>query len=325
MSKIACSFAAVGPDIMVQSPQKFYKRVGIDISGSGLTAAVVDADNKLGAVKTIGQGYGIDLVADISKLVDELKLEHHDFQTLGISIPGLIDKKEKKVAYAANIPTSSDIDLVREVNAATGLSVVLENDANAAAYGEFVLGAGRESTNMFYVTLGEGVGGAFILDGKIWRGSGGFAGEFGYVAINSEGRRLEQVASARNIVRRTQSRFHQDSTSSLNKIPEESITLDDIIAAAEREDDFAQMMLERTGMYIGTAIASVINLLNIEKIVIGGEIMKAKHLVLDAIIARARDLSFPRAFGSTEIGQGELGANAAAVGAAFIGGQGYTE
>ncbi len=104
----------------------------------------------------------------------------------------------------------------------------------------------------------------------------------------------------------------------MNKLAEESITLDEIIAAAEREDDFAQMMLERTGMYIGTAIAGVINLLNIEKIVIGGEIMKAKHLVLDAIIARARDLSFPKAFESTEIVQGELGANAAAVGAAFI-------
>ena len=164
------------------------------------------------------------------------------------------------------------------------------------------------------------MGGAFILDGKVWRGAGGFAGEFGHVAINSEGRRLEQVASSRNIVRRTQSRFHQDSTSSLNKLAEESITLDDIIAAAEREDDFAQMMLERTGMYIGTAIASVINLLNIEKIVIGGEIMKARHLVLDAIIARSRDLSFPKAFESTEIVQAEIGNEAAAAGAALLAG-----
>lgn len=307
---------------MVESPQQSDKRVGIDISDKGLTAVVIDADNELAAVKTTGRSDADDPVAGISKLVDELRSELHDFQTIGIAVPGLIDKKTNRVAYSAHFPAYSDVDLVREVNAATGVSAVLENDANAAAYGEFALGAGRGSTNIFYVTLGEGVGGAFILDGKIWRGSGGFAGEFGYVAINSEGRRLEQVASARNIVRRTQSRFHQDSTSSLNKIPEESIILDDIIAAAEREDDFAQMMLERTGMYVGTAIASVINLLNIERIVIGGEIMKAKHLVLDAIIARARDLSFPKAFQSTEIVQGELGENAAAVGAAFIGGLG---
>jgi len=310
---------------MVDSPQRYNQRVGIDISDKGLTGVVIDADNTISAIKTTHLSEPADLVGSVSKLLDELRSEHRDFQTVGISVPGLVDKKTHRVAFAANFPTYSDVDLVHDVNAATGVSVVLENDANAAAYGEFALGAGRGSTNMFYVTLGEGVGGAFILDGKIWRGSGGFAGEFGYVAINSEGRRLEQVASARNIVRRTQSRFHQDSTSSLNKLPEESITLDHIIAAAEREDDFAQMMLERTGMYIGTAIASVINLLNIEKIVIGGEIMKAKHLVLDAIIARARDLSFPRAFRSTEIVQGELGDDAAAVGAAFIGALGDQE
>jgi glucokinase len=286
---------------------------------------MINGDDVLTDVRTVNWGDAEEPVAGVSKLVEDLRSERHSFQTLGIAIPGLIDKNTNRLAYSANFARFSDVDLVREVNAATGLSVFLENDANAAAYGEFALGAGRGSTNMFYVTLGEGVGGAFILDGKIWRGAGGFAGEFGYVAINSEGRRLEQVASARNIVRRTQSRFHQDSTSSLNKLPEESITLDDIIAAAEREDDFAQMMLERTGMYIGTAIASVINLLNIEKIVIGGEIMKAKHLVLDAIISRARDLSFPKAFQSTEIVQGELGDNAAAVGAAFIGGKGDPE
>jgi glucokinase len=162
------------------------------------------------------------------------------------------------------------------------------------------------------------VGGAFIFDGEIWRGESGFAGEFGYVPINSEGTRLEDVASTANIIRRTRSRFHQDSTSSLNKLTEESITLAEIIHAAANDDDFAQMMLERTGMYAGTAVASVINLLNIEKIVVGGEIMQAKHLVLDAIIERARELSFSPSFQSTAIVEGELGINAAAIGAAFI-------
>jgi glucokinase len=149
-------------------------------------------------------------------------------------------------------------------------------------------------------------------------GASGFAGEFGYVSINSAGMRLEEVASSANIVRRTRSRFHQDSTSSLNKLAEESITLQDIISAAEREDDFAQMMLERTGRYVGTALAGVINLLNIEKIVVGGEITQAKHLVLDAIKDRARELSFAPAFQSTTIVEGELGENAAAIGAAFV-------
>lgn len=305
---------------MVESFPQSKNRVGIEISDKRLTGVIVDDKDTVVSVKVIDREEIEDAVTGVADLVNAFRSEMHSFQSVGIAVPGLIDKKTRRVAYSTSFPGYSDIDLVRDVNAATGLAVVLENDANAAAYGEFALGAGRGAKDLFYVTLGEGVGGAFILDGKIWRGAGGFAGEFGYVAINSEGRRLEQVASSRNIVRRTQSRFHQDSTSSLNKIAEESITLDDIIAAAEREDDFAQMMLERTGMYIGTAIASVINLLNIEKIVIGGEIMKAKHLVLDAIIARSRDLSFPRAFESTEILQAELGTEAAAIGAAFIAG-----
>ena len=165
------------------------------------------------------------------------------------------------------------------------------------------------------------MGGAFIFGGEIWRGVSGFAGEFGYVPINSEGMRLEEVASTANILRRTRSRFHQDSTSSLNKLGEESITLTDIIAAAGEDDDFAQMMLERTGVYVGTAIASVINLLNPERIVVGGEIMQAKQLVLDAIIERARELSFAPSFDAASIVEGELGDYAAAAGAALLTGQ----
>jgi glucokinase len=171
---------------------------------------------------------------------------------------------------------------------------------------------------MFYATIGTGIGGAFIFSGKIWRGISGFAGEFGYVAVNSDGMRLEDVASADSIARRTRNRFHQDRTSSLNSLREDQISLADIIDAARRNDDFAQMMLRRTGVYVGTAIADVINLLNIEKIVIGGEIMHAEHLVLDAIVQRARELSFAPSFENARIAGGQLGENAAAVGAALL-------
>lgn len=219
------------------------------------------------------------------------------------------------------MPEHSDSDIVREIRSAAGVDVVIENDANAAAYGEFKLGAGRGSRNLFYITLGEGVGGAFIFDGEIWRGAAGFAGEFGYVPIDAEGTRLEDFASRANIVRRVKSRIHQDNTSSLNNIGEDEITLDAIISAAKKDDDFAQMMLKRTGTYVGSAVASVINLLNIERIVIGGEIMTAKHLVADAIIQRCKELSFRPSFDSTKIVEGKLGENAAAIGAALLAGQ----
>ena len=186
----------------------------------------------------------------------------------------------------------------------------MENDANAAAYAEHKLGAGRGSKHMFYATIGAGVGGAFIIDGRVWDGAAGFAGEFGYVAVNSDGMRLEEVASSDNIVRRTRDRFHQDNTSSLNKLAEQSITIDDILRAAVADDDFARLMLERTGNYIGTAVASVINLLNIETIVIGGPTMLAGNVLLNAIIRSARELSFTPSFESTLILAGELGESA---------------
>lgn len=302
---------------MVDSANLADRRVGIEISGTTLHAVVISGDDRIMASRTTEIGQTENTVPELIALVSSLTSEVGKFERFGIAVPGLVDRKTGRVEYSANIPRHSDFDLVGELKKATGLEVLIENDANAAAYGEFKLGAGRGSRDMFYATLGEGVGGAFIFDGEIWHGASGFAGEFGYVPINSEGTRLEEVASAANIIRRTRSRFHQDSTSSLNKLTEESIKLSDIIAAAEKDDDFAQMMLERTGNYVGTGVASVINLLNIEKIVVGGEIMQAKNLVLNAIIERARELSFVPSFESTLIVAGELGENAAAAGAAF--------
>ena len=112
-----------------------------------------------------------------------------------------------------------------------------------------------------------------------------------------------------------------DSTSSLNSLPNHTITLEAVIEAAEKKDDFAQMMLQRTGSYVGTAIASVINLLNIEKIVVGGPIMRAEKVVLNAIRERAREITFAPSFASTAIVAGELGADAAAIGVAYLAGE----
>lgn len=293
------------------------QRLGVEVSKFGLRAVVISGAGQIAASRTAECG-GDETVSSLLQLIDDLRNEFGEFSSLGIAVPGLIERATGRVAFSAHIPEHAAVDLAKEISSATGLVAVIENDANAAAYGEYKIGAGRDSRNMFYATLGDGVGGAFIFDGEIWRGAAGFAGEFGYVPIDSEGLKLEEVASSENIIRRTRNRFHQDSTSSLNKLEEEAITLDDIIAAAEAEDDFAQMMLSRTGTFVGTAIASVINLLNIEKIVVGGEIMRAKHLVLDAIIASARQMAFEPAFNSTVIVEGELGSDAAAVGAAFL-------
>lgn len=296
------------------------RRIGIEVSRTAITSAVVDGSGSVVDTRTEAISVGADVAAQLASTAKALQSEFAPVTSLGLALPGLVDRSTRRVAYSANVPAHSETDLLSAIKEATGLDAAFENDANAAAYAEAKLGAGRGSKDLFYATLGDGVGGAFIFGGEIWRGASGFAGEFGYVTINSEGARLEDVASSANIIRRTRSRFMQDSTSSLNKLSEEQIGLPEIIEAAANADDFAQLMLERTGTYVGTGIATVINLLNVELVVVGGEIMQAKHLVLDAIIDRAREFAFKPAFDSTTIVEGELGTAAAAIGAALLSG-----
>jgi len=293
-------------------------RVGIEICSTTIDAVVIDGSNKVQVARKVPLKPDASLAEQLADIISGLKTASVEFSTIGVAVPGLVDRKNQRVAYSANMPENSAVDLVSDLQTATGLKIYIENDANAAAYGEYKLGAGRGSKHMFYATLGEGIGGAFIFNCELWRGAAGFAGEFGYVPINSEGIKLEEVASAPNVVRRTKERFYQDSTSSLNSLPNHTITLDAIIDAAEKNDDFAQLMLHRTGSYVGTAIASVINLLNIEKIVVGGAIMRAQNVVLKAITERAKEITFAPSFASTSILAGELGENAAAIGVACL-------
>lgn len=289
---------------------------GIEISSSRILAVGLDRGNniidKLETARA-GRSEAPDQLAEFAgEAARKLGVSR-----VGIAVPGLVSRETGSVAFSASMPENISVDFAASIGAA-GVEAFVENDANAAAYAEFTIGAGRGGQNMFYATIGEGVGGAFVIDGRIWRGSAGYAGEFGYVAINSEGMRLEDVASSANIVRRTRTRYNRDSTSSLSRLPEEQIGIRDIVSAADDGDDFAKLMLERTGTYIGSAIASVINLMNIERIVVGGEIMHARHFVIDAIVNRARELSFTPSFEKTDIVAGELDDAAAAIGAALL-------
>jgi glucokinase len=239
----------------------------------------------------------------------------------GIAVPGLVNRAAHRVEVSPDLPGLARDDLQRDLAAAFKAPVWLDNDANAAAYGEFTRGAGRGCRDMFYATIGAGVGGALILGGQVWRGAAGYAGEFGHVTINVENdTTLEYMASAANIVRRTHDRLMRDSTSSLSQLGEkEDFTALDIARAARAGDDFALMMMARTGKFIGTALAGVINLLNIERIVIGGEVTaEANNTLLTPIAKEAERLSFSPSFAVTQIVAAELGPEAVAVGAALL-------
>ncbi len=294
------------------------KAVGLEASSNQITAVALDPNGGVADKRSIEVTSGSDVFEELARTMSFVKAASPQIERVGLAVPGLVDREGGRIVHTTIRSIRNQSDIANALRSASGLEVVVENDANAAAIAEQKGGAGRGSANIFYITVGEGIGGAIIINGELWRGDSGFAGEFGSIALNSEGMRLEDIASAGSIVRRTQNRIHQDSTSSLSKIREDQITIDAIVSAAGKEDDFAVMMLERTGTYIGTAVATVINLLNIERIVIGGAIMNAGAFVLEAVIDRARELAFRPAFARTKIAAGELGGDAAAIGAALL-------
>ena len=267
------------------------------------------------------------VVAQITRAVQELRDQAPDVTAIGLGIPGLVNRTTDRVLVSTDLPSVVRGDIHAELTRATGLRVELENDANAAAYGEYKVGAGAGSRDMFFATIGAGIGGAIILDGKLWLGASGFAGEFGHITIDAEGIEcmcgntgcLETVASAPNIVRRANERLYRDNTSSLSRLAmNKEFTAADIAQEAKSGDDFSLMMIERTGKYIGAAVASVINLLNIERIVLGGGVMDAGSLILDPIINEARRRAFQPCFEATQIVAAALGTDAVSIGAALL-------
>lgn len=264
------------------------------------------------------------LIPQIAELTRSLQSEASSLSSspisgLGIGVPGLVNPTTKRIEISSDLPALVGYDLHAELARAVNLPVTLTNDANAAAYAEYTTGAGRNSRSLFYALIGNGIGGALIIDGRPWLGVSGFAGEFGYMAVDAEGDVLESVASAPNIVRRTRERLARDSTSSLSKLAlNRNFTAADIAHEATEGDDFALLMIERTGRYIGIAIASVINLLNIERIVLGGAVMDARDLILDPIIREAKRHSFQPCFDATQITLATLGNDAVALGAGLL-------
>ncbi|MDX6403094.1 MAG: glucokinase [Blastocatellia bacterium] len=267
-----------------------------------------------------------NLVPEIVNLVTGLR-EAGEIKSVGVGIPGLVNRETDRVLISTGLPSAAKDDIHSELMKATGLRFELENDANAAAYGEYKAGAGRDARNIFYIGIGEAIGGAIILDGKLWLGASGCAGEIGHITINTEGAEcecgntgcLETVASGPNIVRRASERLGRDSTSSLSRLLiEKDFTAADVAREANNGDDFSIMMIERTGKSIGTAVASMINLLSIERIILGGAIMEAGDLLLQPVIEEARRRSFQPCFEATTIVAAELGADGVAIGSALL-------
>ncbi len=306
--------------------------IGLDV-GRTIRGALVSADGLI-----VRQHRVVSEVSDarvfVSQLIDVIKALNSDERAnraaaAGIGWAGLVNQSAQRIEANPNLVDVSSYDLHLQLERATDLPVVIDNDANVAAYGEWRSGAARGSSDVLFVTMGTGIGAGLILGGELQRGSRGFAGEFGHFKIDRDGLEcgcggtgcLETVASGPNIVRRVRERLFSDPSFSVSKLArdmEGTLTAERVVRAATEKDELATSVLKETGAVLGTAIASIINLLNVEVVVLGGGVMAAGNLILQPIREAVQQATVPQAFQCVKVVPADLGQDAGIIGAAIL-------
>jgi len=312
--------------------------IGIDIGATLVKLGIVTGDGKLVAKEQIETAEITDpmlLVTVASDTIDSLLLrsliEKKSVAATGIGAPGWVDYTRGIVHDLTNIPHWKDFPLAERMKAATGLESFVDNDVNVMAVGELFHGAGRGHKNLICLTLGTGVGGAIIIDGKIHRGAHGLAGEAGHMTLNLDGPEcacgakgcLENYVGNRSIVARALELIEEDmgkyETSILGKIAvdgPESMTTKLLAEAAVKGDEIALRVWRETGRRIGTALANLINLLDPECFIIGGGVAKAGAILFDPMQSAMESLAMNQLGHSTPILKAELGEDAGLIGSA---------
>ena len=279
--------------------------IGVDIGGTKIAAAVVSPEGKiLNEVRYPTQAVPPNrLIKTISDAITEVR---DGFEVGGacLAVPGFVMAAENKVIFAPNLHEIENIRLDEEMSPLTGMSVTVENDANAAAWGEFRFGAGKDVDHQVFITLGTGVGGGVITHGVLLRGAQGAGGELGHVTLDPTGPRcgcgnhgcLEAFASGTAMQRRAREVANERPASALGRLATERHVLgEDVTRLAEEGDEAAVAVLEEAGKWLGIGLAGFVNVFNPEVVAIGGGASRAGEFVLgparDEVHLRARSPS----------------------------------
>ncbi len=269
---------------------------GVDLGGTSVKIAFFDWEGRMlcqWEIPTVTENNGRQILPDIAaSILNYLKTQNitgEDIIGVGIGVPGAVDPYGV-VAGCDNLGWGK-VDIPKALGALTGFRVVAGNDATVAALGEYWKGGNQSCQNMVMVTLGTGVGGGILVDGKPLHGTHGAAGEIGHMVLNRSETRVcncgkrgcvEQYCSATGIVRMAEDYLAQHSDAScLRRV--EKLTCKDVFDAAQEGDIMAQTVLEQVYAYMGEFIANVCILLNPQQVVIGGGVSKAGQPLLDGI------------------------------------------
>lgn len=278
---------------------------GVDVGGTTVKMGFFETTGALidkWEIKTNTEGNGAQILSDIAKSIDnklaQEGISKNDVQGIGIGVPGPV-RADGVVNGCVNLGWGI-VDVATDLGALTGLPVKVGNDANVAALGEMWQGGAKGSRDVIMVTLGTGVGGGIIVDGKIVAGATGAGGEIGHITVNKEEIEpcncgqygcLEQYTSATGIVRMAKRKLAKSSDETVLRNCQ-ALTAKDIFDAAKAGDAIALSLVDEVGDILGSALSNMACVVNPEIIVIGGGVSKAGEILIDTIQKHFVETSF---------------------------------
>ncbi len=306
---------------------------GVDLGGTKIYSLVADAegdvlaDDRRLTLAAEGTEAVIDrIVGSVRQALDGANVDVNAIVGLGISTPGPCDPQRGIVTEAPNLGWF-DVPLVDLVSEKLGVPALLENDAAAAAYGEMKFGAARGKSHILYVTLGTGIGGGIIIDGKIYGGASGAAGEVGHIVLEPDGVLcncgargcLEALASGPAIARDAAAAVAEGRGGVMAKLAGDGeLTAELVLEAAQQGDEAAKDVIGRAGRYLGLGLVSLLNVFNPESLILGGGLIGLGDLYLKPAFEAARECGFDQILADVTMTTAELGGRSGALGAAAL-------
>jgi glucokinase len=305
--------------------------IGVDIGGTKIKVGIADSDGKLLLQDTIDTQPArssriiIDsILAAIDDLLLHASMTRRDVESIGVGVPGTAEASTGVVVYAPNLDWKN-VRIVGQIRSLYNIPVYLVQDTRAAAWAEYLIGAGRGLRSVAAVTLGTGIGCGLVLDGKIYHGAFNTAGEFGHQIVAPGGAQcncgrrgcLEAYAGGLGILREAK-RAIPELGRSLGKV-ESEVEVADVFRLAEQGNPEACVLIERTVQYIGMGLVNLINLCSVELIALSGGISNASHtLLLDPLTKFVRENAYVAISDRVQVCNSALGKDAPLAGAALL-------
>ena len=311
--------------------------IGVDLGGTNIVAGAMPEDGSREiAIRSepTRASQGAEAVVDrIARMIDtviaetiaETNAKREDFAGVGIGSPGPLDRERGIVIVTPNLGWRN-FPLRDEVSKRVGLPASLDNDANCATLGEWWCGAAKGARHVIGITIGTGIGGGLILDGRLFHGASDVAGEIGHTTIDSTGRRcncgnygcLEAYASGPAIAERAREALEGGEPSILPKLVDDDlskITAQLVYDAAKKDDDVARQVVRETANFLGAGVANLLNIFNPDVVVIAGGVTQAGAPLFEPLRAEVRRRAFRPAVEACKILPGTLRGSAGVVGA----------